>query len=120
MMLVSQNRKVLITSVNRPSVRIMRGQVSNWISGRKRALISPKISASQRIETRSLLKSIPGRIREKLRKASEKAARTGMDASVEFLREAKSRVAGVYVMPPFKKYDIVPVLLKEADIRIEP
>jgi len=55
---------------------------------------------------------IPSRIREKLRNAGDKAAAVGIESAKEFLREAKQMVAGAYLMPPFKKYDIVPQILE--------
>ncbi len=55
---------------------------------------------------------IPDKIREQLRTAGEKAAAAGIENAKKFLREAKSLVAGAYLMPPFKKYDIVPQILE--------
>jgi len=63
MTLVNQNRNVLITRVNKPRVKIISGQVSIEINGRNSALTRPKISASHKIETRSLLRSMPGKMR---------------------------------------------------------
>lgn len=54
---------------------------------------------------------IPDAIRERLRHAGERAAEEGIEQAIGFLREAKSMVAGAYLMPPFKKYDIVPRIL---------
>ena len=56
--------------------------------------------------------TIPENIREKLRSAREKAATAGVQLTKEFLGEARHLVAGVYLMPPFKKYDIVPQILE--------
>lgn len=55
--------------------------------------------------------NIPERIREKMRNAGEKAATVGVELATEFLREAKSMVQGVYLLPPFKQYSIVPEIL---------
>ena len=55
--------------------------------------------------------TIPASIREKLRSAGEKASAAGVESAIEFLREAKSMVAGAYLMPPFKKYDVVPQIM---------
>lgn len=55
---------------------------------------------------------IPDRIREKLRHAGDKAAAVGIESAKEFLREAQHMVAGAYMMPPFKKYDIIPQILE--------
>ncbi len=42
----------------------------------------------------------------------------GIELAISFLTEAKSLVAGVYLMPPFKKYDIVPVILDGAGVTV--
>ncbi len=55
---------------------------------------------------------IPDRIREQLRHAGDKAAAVGVENAKAFLREAKHMVAGAYMMPPFKKYDVVPQILE--------
>jgi methionine synthase I (cobalamin-dependent)/5,10-methylenetetrahydrofolate reductase len=55
---------------------------------------------------------IPEGIRERLRQAGERAADIGIDQAIRFLVEAKPMVAGAYLMPPFKKYDIVPGMLE--------
>ncbi len=57
--------------------------------------------------------SIPEPIREHLRHAGDRAAQLGVQLAAEFLREAKPLVAGVYLMPPFRKYDIVPRILEQ-------
>lgn len=54
---------------------------------------------------------IPDPIRERLRHADDRAADIGIEQAIGFLSEAKSMVAGAYLMPPFKKYDIVPRIL---------
>lgn len=54
---------------------------------------------------------IPESIREQMHRAGEEAAKLGVKLSVEFLKEAKSYVAGAYMMPPFQKYQIVDELL---------
>ena len=60
--------------------------------------------------------AIPENIREEFRHAGAKAQSLGIDIAVAFLREARSHVAGVYLMPPFKKYEIVPEILERADL----
>lgn len=55
---------------------------------------------------------IPDRIREQLRHAGDKAADTGIESAKKFLYEAKDLVAGAYLMPPFKKYDMIPRILE--------
>ncbi len=55
---------------------------------------------------------IPEWIRKKMREAGENAAKVGVTLSKDFLKEAKSSVAGVYMMPPFQKYHIIDELLE--------
>ena len=55
---------------------------------------------------------IPENIREKLRVAGKEAAKVGVQLSKEFLKEAKKLVQGVYIMPPFGKYDVVKELIE--------
>lgn len=56
--------------------------------------------------------TIPERIREKLRSGGDKASAVGVQLTKDFLREARHLVAGAYLMPPFKKYDVVPQILE--------
>ena len=55
---------------------------------------------------------IPELIRESLRSAGNKASSLGVQLTKEFLRDAKHLVSGAYLMPPFKKYDVVPQVLE--------
>ena len=55
---------------------------------------------------------IPESIREALRRAGDKAAGVGVQLTQEFLKEARHLVAGAYLMPPFKRYDVVPQVLE--------
>ena len=55
---------------------------------------------------------IPETIRESLRSAGTRAASLGVQITQAFLREAKHLVSGAYLMPPFKKYDVVPQILE--------
>ncbi|MEK6757137.1 MAG: bifunctional homocysteine S-methyltransferase/methylenetetrahydrofolate reductase [Bacteroidota bacterium] len=55
---------------------------------------------------------IPESIREKLRTAGDKASVEGVRLATEFLKEAKAMVSGAYLMPPFKKYEIIPEILE--------
>ena len=54
---------------------------------------------------------IPEKFRDTMRNAGEGAAKIGIKLSQDFLKEAKSCVAGVYMMPPFQKYHVVDELL---------
>ena len=56
--------------------------------------------------------NIPESIREQLRNARERASVIGVELARDFLHEARQLVAGAYLMPPFKRYDIVPQLLE--------
>lgn len=55
---------------------------------------------------------IPERIRTIMRDAGKDAPKQGVKIAREFLKEAKSAVAGVYIMPPFRKYDVIDDLLE--------
>lgn len=55
--------------------------------------------------------NVPEKVREKMRSAGEQAASVGVQLAIEFLRETKSMVQGAYLLPPFKKYSIVPEIL---------
>jgi len=54
---------------------------------------------------------IPQAIRERLRSAGDRAGEVGIEMAIAFLNEAKSLVAGAYLMPPFTKYEVVPKIL---------
>lgn len=56
--------------------------------------------------------AIPQGIRERLRSAGEHAGEVGIEIAISFLNQAKSLVAGAYLMPPFKKYEVVPKILE--------
>ncbi len=59
---------------------------------------------------------IPERIREKMFRVGETAAQVGIEISADFLREIKSSVAGAYLLPPFKKYDVAVKVLEQAGV----
>lgn len=54
---------------------------------------------------------VPDEIRSQLFRAGEGAAKLGVKLSRDFLKEARSCVAGAYLMPPFRKYHIIDELL---------
>jgi len=63
---------------------------------------------------------IPQWVRERMRAAgsdTERATDTGIDIAVEFLQGILDRVDGVYLMPPFKKYDIAVRILSRLQHR---
>ena len=55
---------------------------------------------------------IPQSIREAMRNANEQAQKVGTNVAKELLKEAKSMVAGAYMLPPFQKYNVVEELLE--------
>lgn len=55
---------------------------------------------------------IPDGIREKMRLAGENGPAVGVEIARSFLKEAKALVAGVYLMPPFQKYQVVEDVLE--------
>lgn len=50
---------------------------------------------------------IPDRIRERMKKAGEKGAKEGVQICRELLKEAKSLVSGVYLIPSFGRFEQV-------------
>ncbi len=54
---------------------------------------------------------IPDRFRELMRAAGANAPKVGTKLAIDFVKEAKSCVAGIYMMPPFQKYQVVDELL---------
>lgn len=50
--------------------------------------------------------SIPSHIREKMFRARDEASKVGIEISASLLREIKDLIAGAYLLPPFKKYDV--------------
>ncbi len=54
---------------------------------------------------------IPEKFREMMKNAGANAAKVGVKLSMDFIKEAKPCVAGIYMMPPFQKYYIVDELL---------
>ncbi len=63
--------------------------------------------------------TIPSWVRDRMRTApsTEEATDIGIDIAVEFLQSALARVNGVYLMPPFKKYDIAVRILSRLDMQ---
>jgi homocysteine S-methyltransferase len=50
---------------------------------------------------------IPDKIRERMKKAGEKGAKEGVQICRELLKEAKSLVSGVYLIPSFGRFEQV-------------
>jgi len=59
--------------------------------------------------------NIPKWVRERMLAATstEQATDIGISIAVEFLQSVRSRIHGVYLMPPFKKYDIAVRIINE-------
>lgn len=60
--------------------------------------------------------TVPGWVRERMKAADtspDESMNEGIRIAVEFLREARPHVAGVYLMPPFKKYDMAVEILRQ-------
>lgn len=59
--------------------------------------------------------NIPGWVRQRMEAATstEEATDIGISIAVEFLTSVRDRINGVYLMPPFKKYDIAVRILHE-------
>jgi homocysteine S-methyltransferase len=56
---------------------------------------------------------VPEPVRERLRRAREKAIEEGMALARELLDAARGRIQGVYIMPSFGRYDLAAQLLAE-------
>ena len=56
--------------------------------------------------------SIPDHIRERMAKAGDRGQEEGVKIAKEFLKEAKHLVDGVYIMPPFNKFEMAFDLLE--------
>jgi homocysteine S-methyltransferase len=56
--------------------------------------------------------SIPESIRDRMTRAGERGQEEGVAIAKEFLKEAKAMVDGVYVMPPFNKFEMAFDLLQ--------
>jgi len=59
---------------------------------------------------------IPEKVRERIFQAGDDAIQVGIDISAEILREIKPSVAGAYLLPPFKKYQVAVKVLEAAGI----
>ncbi len=60
--------------------------------------------------------TVPAWVRERMRTADtgpDASMHEGIRIAVEFLREARAHIAGVYLMPPFKKYSMAVDILQQ-------
>ncbi|MCS7176840.1 MAG: bifunctional homocysteine S-methyltransferase/methylenetetrahydrofolate reductase [Candidatus Kapabacteria bacterium] len=62
--------------------------------------------------------SIPQWVRQRMARATtpEAAMREGIALAVEFLRAVRHTVDGVYLMPPFRRYDVAVEVLRQAGL----
>ncbi len=60
--------------------------------------------------------SIPNSLRDGLQKAGDRAATVGIENATIFLQQAKKIVSGVYLMPPFRRYEVVPAILEGSEV----
>ncbi|HET7153561.1 MAG TPA: bifunctional homocysteine S-methyltransferase/methylenetetrahydrofolate reductase [Candidatus Kapabacteria bacterium] len=58
--------------------------------------------------------TIPETIQHRLLHAGEQANAEGVKIAIEFIKEAKKMVKGLYLLPPFKKYDMAVEVLEKA------
>jgi homocysteine S-methyltransferase len=56
--------------------------------------------------------SIPQKMQDRLEKAGDKAPQEGLAMTRELIAVLKESVAGVYIMPPFKKYNLAAELVE--------
>jgi homocysteine S-methyltransferase len=56
--------------------------------------------------------SIPAEILTRLEQAGDQAARVGVEASIELVRQVKSWAQGIYIMPQFHRYDLVAEIIE--------
>lgn len=54
---------------------------------------------------------IPEKFRDIMRSAGKDGVKVGVKLSIDFIKEAKPAVAGVYMMPPFQKYHVIDDIL---------
>jgi homocysteine S-methyltransferase len=55
---------------------------------------------------------IPEEIREQMRQSGHEGPRVGAVIARNFVKEARQLVAGAYMMPPFRKYQVVEELME--------
>lgn len=61
---------------------------------------------------------IPKEIRERLRRAGDAEQTEGMNIAVELWQALMQFVQGVYIMPPFHRYELVAELLDKVNVRV--
>jgi homocysteine S-methyltransferase len=59
---------------------------------------------------------VPQWVREAMQKAGKDAGDIGLNIAIDFLKQAKEHVQGVYIMPPAKRYDMAIDMCKRSGI----
>ena len=60
--------------------------------------------------------SIPDDVRHRMRQAGDRGAAIGIDIACEFLRVAKPLVQGIYLMPPFNKFEMAVKIIQGIEL----
>ncbi len=55
--------------------------------------------------------TIPDKIRERMR-SSKEPAKEGVEIACEIVEKIKHMVSGIYIMPPFEKYEMAAEIIK--------
>jgi len=58
---------------------------------------------------------IPEHFRKKMNESIKEPWRTGVDIAIEFIKVIKEKVAGVYLMPPFEKYEMATEIIENIE-----
>lgn len=59
---------------------------------------------------------VPQWVREAMQQAGKDAGDIGLNIAIDFLKQAKEHVQGVYIMPPAKRYDMAIDMCKRSGI----
>ncbi|MFQ5860758.1 MAG: bifunctional homocysteine S-methyltransferase/methylenetetrahydrofolate reductase [Dehalococcoidia bacterium] len=51
--------------------------------------------------------SVPEEVRQRMREAGDRSAEVGMALTLELVESVRDKVAGVYCIPPFERYEVV-------------
>jgi homocysteine S-methyltransferase len=61
--------------------------------------------------------SVPDEIRSRMREAGKKGRSAGLAIAVDLARELRAEAAGIYVMPPFGRYDVAAEIVEAVGAR---
>jgi homocysteine S-methyltransferase len=59
---------------------------------------------------------IPGHVQQMMQKAGDAGARTGIELSVQLIGELKELAQGVYLMPPFNRFDYAAEIIENCSL----